>query len=68
MEHVNFNQLTSTPFVFEKNGQIMNKTKITYMMWQHADQLALQAVITCTWHYKMLLIVVGAELFDMHWN
>jgi hypothetical protein len=38
-------------------------------MWQHRDQLALQAVITCTGQYRMLLTAVhDAELFDMHWN
>jgi hypothetical protein len=31
MEHVNFNQLTLTPSVYEKKRLIMNKTKLAYM-------------------------------------
>jgi hypothetical protein len=58
MEHVNFNQLTMTPSLFNLHEN----------MWQDTDQLALQAVITCTWYYRMLLTVVDTEMFDTHWN
>jgi hypothetical protein len=58
MKHVNFNQLTWTPFMFEKNGQIMNTTKLTYMInvtthtparttGSHHMHLTLQNAVNC---------------------
>jgi len=45
----------------------MNKTKPNlHDKCDKTDQLALQAVITCTGHYGMLLIAVDTELFDMN--
>jgi len=63
--YVNFNQLTLTPCL--KNGQIMNKTKLTYPTQCDNTQTPLTTVITCTGHYRMLLNAVhDSELFDMH--